>query len=510
MRSWLMVAMWPGLACAGPVFTPVDVPEHIYGGGWEHFVGGGVSAFDCNGDRFPELVAAGGDHPVTLLLNETTVPGAPLSFRAETPAGLSLSGVTGTYPLDIDGDGRLDLAVLRVGENVLLRGEPDCQFSRFDLGLDGGDAWTTSFSATWEQGQSLPTLFFGNYVDRNDPEGPFEACDVNQLFRPAGQGYGAPEILEPGFCALSALFSDWNRVGRADLRLSNDRHYYVRGGQEELWAMEHPPRLYTEAEGWLPQSLWGMGIASRDINGDGLPDVFLSTMADQKLQLREGDGPTWRSVPFEMGVAAQRPHFGDDGRPSTGWTIAFGDVDLDGWDDVFIAKGNVEQMPSNAMEDPNNLLMRQPDGTFREASIEAGVASLARSRGAVLADLNLDGRLDLAVVNRRVPMELYQNATETDGHWLAVELAQPGPNTRAIGAWLDLKVGNRVLARELTVGGGHASGVSLPEHFGLGPHQSADLRITWPDGAVSDWITITAGGTVRITRQPDGVTLERL
>ena len=58
------------------------------------------------------------------------------------------------------------------------------------------------------------------------------------------------------------------------------------------------------------------------------------------------------------------PFIGDDGRPSTGWHAEFGDVDNDGRADLFIAKGNVDQMPANAMHDPNNLLMQQADGTF--------------------------------------------------------------------------------------------------------------------------------------------------
>lgn len=510
MRELVVVAILPSMALGGPLFSPVDVPAHVYDGGWEHFVGGGVSAFDCNGDRFPELVAAGGENPAILLVNETGTAGAPLAFREATPPVLSITGVTGAYPLDIDGDGVLDLAVMRVGENRLLKGGPDCSFAPMDIGFESDDRWTTSFTATWEAGRGLPTLFFGNYVDRADPEGPFEACDDNQLYRPTASVYSEPIALEPGYCALSALFTDWNRTGRADLRLSNDRQYYVRAGQEELWAMEDPPRLYTEAEGWQRRSLWGMGIASRDINGDGLLDVYLSTMGDQRLQLREPGGPVWQDVPFAKGTAAQRPHLGDDGRPSTGWSIVFGDVDLDGRDDVFIAKGNVEQMPSNAMEDPNNLLMQAEDGTFHEASIAAGVASLARSRGAVLADLNLDGRLDLAVANRRVPMEVYANATETEGHWLAVDLRQPGPNTRAVGAWLDLRVGDRTIVREVTVGGTHASGVALPEHFGLGPVVHAELRITWPDGTATGWLPVDADGTVLVTRGGDSVTQERL
>lgn len=513
MREFAVLAILaPGLALADPAFRPVDAPEHIYAGGWEHFVGGGIAAFDCNGDHFPDLVAAGGTNPASLLVNETGTRGATPRFRAATPAALAVTGVTGAYPLDIDGDGQLDLAVMRVGENILLKGAGDCSFEPMDatLGFKSDDRWTTAFSATWEDGRDLPTLVFGNYVDRTNPKGPFEACDINQLYRPVGTSYTAPTVLEPGYCALSALFSDWNRQGRADLRLSNDRHYYVRGGQEQLWAMEAEPRLYTAEDGWRSYSLWGMGIASRDMNGDGLPEVYLSSMGDQLFQIREGDGPTWVTAAFGLGTAAHRPHLGDDGRPSTGWHIAFGDVNNDGRDDVFIAKGNVEQMPSNAMEDPNSLLVQGEDGVFHEASVEAGVASMARSRGAALVDLNLDGLLDLAVVNRRVPVEIYENTTPAPRHWLEIELSQSGPNTRAVGAWIDLRVGEKVYSREITVGGGHASGAALPEHFGLGDAETADLRVTWPDGQATAWAEIEADCILRVTRIENGLTLERL
>ncbi|GGD22310.1 CRTAC1 family protein [Sinisalibacter lacisalsi] len=502
----------PGIALADPAFRPVSVPDHVYAGGWEHFVGGGVAAFDCNDDLFPELFVAGGSNDATLFLNETETRGGATRFRSATPEALSLTGVIGAYPLDIDGDGRLDLAVLRVGQNLLLKGGAACSFAPFgpELGFRSDDRWTTSFTATWEQGQRLPTLAFGNYVDRTNPEGPFEACDVNHLYRPKNSVYSEPIRLEPGYCALSALFSDWNRQGRADLRLSNDRHYYVRGGEEQLWAMEATPRLYSADEGWRSYSLWGMGIASRDITGDGLPEVYLSSMADQLFQIRDGDGPTWVPAPFDLGTTAQRPHLGDDGRPSTGWHIAFGDVNNDARDDAFIAKGNVEQMPSNAMEDPNSLLIQGEDGVFREISVEAGVASMARSRGAALVDLNLDGKLDLAVVNRRVPLEVYENGAGEAGHWLQVALAQPGPNTHAVGAWIELRAGGRVHSREITVGGGHAGGRAVPEHFGLGAVEKADLRVIWPDGSVSDWVSVDANGIVRVTRLSNGLSIEQL
>ena len=131
-------------------------------------------------------------------------------------------------------------------------------------------------------------------------------------------------------------------------------------------------------------------------------------MGDQLLQINTGNG--LQNAPYSIGTYAQIPHIGDDGRPSTGWHAEFGDIDNDGRDDLFIAKGNVDQMPTNAMHDPNNLLMQQADGTFVEMAAVAGVATAERSRGAAVADLNADGLLDLVVVNRRAPMEIWQNA----------------------------------------------------------------------------------------------------
>ena len=475
---------------------------HVYDGEWEHFVGGGLAVFDCDGDGLAELYAAGGANTATLLRNRST-RGAALSFAAETPPSLALAGVVGAYPLDIDGDGRDDLAILRVGEDLLLKGGPGCAFAPFEgLNFDGGDRWTTAFSATWEGANHLPTLAFGTYVDRDDPEGPFGACDEGRLFRPMGDRYGAPFALAPGHCALSMLFTDWGRTGRSDLRVSNDRHYYIRDGAEQMWAMEATPRLFSEADGWRRQSLWGMGIASRDLNGDGRADVMLTSMGDQVLQYAEpgAPGPTYRDAPYEAGATAHRPYTGEDGRPSTGWHAEFGDVDNDGYDDLFITKGNVDQMPSMAMNDPNNLLMGTPEGRFVETGAEAGVASHARGRGGALYDLNLDGRLDMVVVNRRAPMEIYENVTTAAGGFIALRVEQPGPNTRAVGGFVELRAGGRTQTREVTVGGGHAGGASGWLHFGLGDEGVAGIRVIWPDGSKSKTYIEATGATLTIRR----------
>jgi enediyne biosynthesis protein E4 len=488
-------------ADADPLFQAIDAPEHAYAGGWEHFVGGGLAAFDCDGDGLPELFAAGGSNPSILLRNQSTSD--KVQFVQDTPSALNLTAVTGAYPLDIDSDGHLDLAILRVGKNLILRGGPDCSFSQFsELNFISSDRWTTAFSATWEEGQALPTLAFGNYVDRSDPNGPFRACDVNDLYRPKAGQYGDPQQLSPGHCPLSMLFSDWGRKSRADLRVSNDRHYYVDQGQEQLWAMEQTPRLYDTDDGWQDHRLWGMGIASRDLDHDGLPEVFMSSMGDQRLQrLKNGDdAPFYEDVPFSQGTAAQRPYVGGDGRPSTGWHIAFGDVQNDGRDDIFIAKGNVEHMASAAMDDPNNLLIQNSDGTFTEAGSTAGLASMHRGRGAVLVDLNSDGLLDIAVNNRRAALEIYQNVTTDTGHWLTVGLSQSAPNVNAVGAWIELDDGTHIQSREITVGGGHSGGIAVPEHFGLGKTTDVNIRVLWPDGFVTDWENIPVGQNLLLSR----------
>jgi len=490
---------------AVPTFTEVSARAgvtHTFAGEVDYMVGGGVAVTDCNGDGFEDMVIAGGAAPAATFVNRSTSGGA-VSFERVT-SGAELDAVLGVYPLDIDSDGFKDLVLLRWGENAVMRGKGDCTFARAneDWGFVGGDEWSTALAATWERGQAWPTIAVGNYIDRKEEAFPWGSCTPNWLHRPAGAtGFAAPVELTPSYCALSMLFTDWNRSGTPGLRVSNDREYY-KGGQEQMWHLDpgQPPVLYGDADGWKRLRIWGMGIASHDLTGDGYPEYFLTSMADNKLQtLKPFEGTPkadFEDVAFAKGATAHRPHTGDDLRPSTAWHAQFDDVNNDGLADLYVVKGNVARMPDFAAADPNNLLLQRADGTFMEASVAAGVASTRTGRGGALADLNLDGRLDMVAVNRWDGVEVWQNDGPESGPVsasVALMLALPGINRDGVGSWIEVRTGKAVQRREITLGGGHAGGQLGWWHFGLSDATQAEARVSWPDGTEGPWQAVAAG-----------------
>ena len=250
------------IAQAEPLFRDLShrLPEHRYLGGWNHFVGGGVAVMDCNGDSLPDIFAAGGTGPAGLFVNHGN-----FTFTAQPLPDIRAS--TGAYPIDINADGVMDLFVLRIGQNIILKGGPDCSFTpaKDAFTLPAADQWSTAFSAWWAD-DARPHMAVGNYVDLKNPEGPFFACDSHELLTPRADGYQSTP-LEQGFCSLSMLTTK-DASGALRLRISNDRQYYVRGGYEQMWDLKER-RFLGASDNWEEISIWGMGIASRDITGDG-------------------------------------------------------------------------------------------------------------------------------------------------------------------------------------------------------------------------------------------------
>ena len=457
-----------------------------------------------------------------MLERNDSASGGPLRFTSVDGGVGGLRNVMGAYPIDIDGDGHGDLVVLRVGGADLLRGRGDCTFEPANArwSFAPPDNWVTAFSASWEGGTGLPTLAFGSYVRLDSNGDATYTCPDNLLYRPApaGTGYGTPTALSPGYCPLSMLFSDWDGSGRQDLRVSNDRHYYdAANGEEQLWrvAPGTAPRPYGPDDGWVQMQLWGMGIASQDLTGDGLPEVYLTSQGDNKLQtLLNGPAqPTYRDIALKRGVTATRPVNGGDPLPSTAWHPEFEDVNNDGLMDLYVSKGNVDQVADYASHDPSNLFIGQSDGTFVEQAAAAGIVDFDHTRGAALVDLNADGLLDLVEVKVNAPVRVWRSVgagTATSpramGNWLGVIPRDSGGNRDAIGATIEVRVGDAVITREVVVGGGHMSGQLGPTHVGVGSASSVDVRITWPDGAKGPWMHADANEVIRVDRGANEVT----
>jgi hypothetical protein len=252
-----------------------------------------------------------------------------------------------------------------------------------------------------------------------------------------------------------------------------------------------------------------MGIASQDLTGDGLPEVYLTSQGDNKLQtLTAGPGqPTYRDIALRRGVTSAQPFDGGQSLTSTAWHPEFADVNNDGFTDLFVSKGNVGAQEGFATRDPSDLFLGQPDGTFVQAADRAGILRYERGRGAALADFNLDGLLDLVLANYGAATLIWRNvgagtadAPAASGHWLGLRLAQDLPNRDAIGAWIEVRIGDLTVAREVTVGGGHAGGQVGWIHLGLGPATSAEVRVQWPDGEVGPWIGVGADAFAIIER----------
>ena len=482
--------------------------DSVYDGPWEYFVGGGGAAFDCDGSGFPSVFLAGGKNPAKLFVNKS-VPGGPLRFE-EKPLTFDaghheLEGILGAYPLDIDGDGHMDLFVLRVGGNLLLKGGPDCTLHDRQQGME------------LRRRSRLDDFVRRRVGARAEIPHPGD----RSLCRPPRAGIAVGHLrgefaLPPATRRPAGLFGA-HAAGPRLLRAVDAVHRLEQLGRPLAARLQRPPilprrrradvedrarqaaELYGRADGWRHLSIFGMGIAQGDFDGDGYPEYALTSMGDTKLQKLDaeeggkGEAPVYRDIAGERGATAHLPYAGGDQRPSTGWHSEFADFNNAGLLDLFISKGNVEQMPDFASYDPNNLLLGQWNGKFAEAGKEAGIALNRKGRGALIDDFNLDGKLDLLVVNRGAPASLFRNlGASIDGgppgpmgNWIEIRLSQPNPNRNAVGAKIAVKTGTLTMNRTIQVGGGDASGHAGWVHVGLGTAERAEIRVQWPDGEQS-------------------------
>jgi hypothetical protein len=332
------------LARPRPAFT-ADVPtlheeaasagiDQSYTGGWEFFRRRGCGEFRCNGDRSSRSADCRRSLAGGKVLRQRKRNRRPAGLQADAnriEAGRS-DRVLGAYPLDIDNDRHTDLVLLRLGRNLVLKGGPDCRFEKANrnFSIDGGGRGRPACRQYGKRATAFRPSRSAIMSTARHRERPFGTCEPNQLLRP-GTGrsrlFGCQEAAEPGHCALSMLFTDWNRSGSPISGSPMTGNITAVDRNSFGICQGRPPRLYTASQGWQRLTVWGMGIAETDFDADGLPEYALTSMGDTKLQKLDEeageDRPTYRDIAFELGATAHRPYAGGDSKPSTGWHSEF-------------------------------------------------------------------------------------------------------------------------------------------------------------------------------------------
>jgi hypothetical protein len=362
---------------------------------------------------------------------------------------------------DYDNDGYLDLMVVnyvdfRLNDLPAFGKAPNCKYRGIDVqcgprGLKGA----------------------GDSLFHNEKDGTF--TDVS---KPAG-------VDDPnGYYGMQVIWSDFNNVGRVDAYVTNDstpKYLYKNLGNGKFAEIGLESGTAVDEDGSEQAS---MGIAIGDYNHTGRPSLFITNFSDEYAVLFRNDGDwNFTDVSYKAGVAV--PSF-----PYVKWGTAFVDFANDGWLDLFAVGGHVypqvDDLPSGARyREPKMLLMNQHDGTFCDASGQAGpvLQELQASRGVAIGDLFNDGQVDVVVNNLDgLPMVL-RNHGVTGNHWVSFELAGTKSNRMAIGARLKLVAGGVTQTDEIHSGASYLSQNDTRVHFGLGKARKIDrVELRWPSG----------------------------
>jgi enediyne biosynthesis protein E4 len=180
--------------------------------------------------------------------------------------------------------------------------------------------------------------------------------------------------------------------------------------------------------------------------------------------------------------------------PWVKWGTAFFDADNDGWLDLIAVSGHVypqvDTLPAGASyREPKILQMNQHDGTFCDASTQAGSALMEKrvSRGLAVGDLFNDGNVDVVVGDIDGAPMILRNHGISGNHWVSFELAGTKSNRLALNARVKIVAGGTTQTEEIHSGGSYLSQNDLRVHFGLGTAQKIDsVEIRWPSGEIEN------------------------
>jgi hypothetical protein len=229
----------------------------------------------------------------------------------------------------------------------------------------------------------------------------------------------------------------------------------------------------------------GMGTAVGDYDNDGDLDWFVTSIyRDSSGALVKGnrlylnDAGQFSDVTETAGVA--------DG--GWGWAACFADLNNDGNLDLYHTNGWPFEVGGDFSSDTSRAFISNGDGTFTNQANALGLADNDQGRGAVCADFDSDGDIDIFLWSNDGPSggTLFRNDT-SDNNYLIVKLRGVPPNTAAAGARILATANGTTMLREVMLGSNFISQNPTDQHFGIGTASQVDsLIIEWPDGAVSN------------------------
>ena len=413
--------------------------------------GMGVIAGDYDNDGYEDLyvTAYGGNR---LYHNNGNGTFTDVTEKSGT-AGSGWS--TSAAWVDLDNDGLLDLIVLRYVQ------------------WDFEDVWCGEHREGYRS-YCHPDIFppIAPLVYHNDGNGHFTEAAAKMGLDKPGKGLGI-------------AIADFDRDGKTDIVMANDsmlEFLYRNKGNGAFEEMGLPAEIAVDGDG---RTYAGMGVDFQDFDNDGLPDLIITNLANQKYALYRNNGDS--SFSYESYASG----IGGMTLLHSGWGIRFLDYDNDGLKDLLIAQGHdldtIElNFPQLHYKEPM-LLARNTGKGFVDVSAQSGdiFHQAWAGRGMAIGDIDNDGRIDAVVTTNGGPAYVLHNETATPNHWLTLFLVGHRSNRDGIGAEIKLTTSAGSQYVTVSTAGSYLSSSDKRAHFGLGADTVAkSIEIRWPSGAV--------------------------
>lgn len=424
---------------------------------------------------------------------------------------------------DIDHDGFADLFVGNFHSQILFRNMGDGTFQDETqlAGLATPDRFAAGCCFLDANADGNLDLFVGRYVnfsyERHQqiapgmfpyPPGPKDyPHTANSLFLNQGDGKFGDASRESGIAevrgaSMGCVAGDFDQDNDIDLIIAGDTTPGLFFENDGLGHFIENGTVRGVAFGKDGVIVGGMGVEAGDLDNDLKEDLFLTDYTVQKpLLFRNlGDGVFEERSQASRVVKALFPH--------TNWGVAFLDADLDGNRDIFVANGhllkNVQQIESiTDFKVPNTLFINAGKARFDDVSLQSGPGLSIResSRGCAVADLDLDGDLDVVVLNCNSSANLLRNDLVTDRHWIQLDLVGTQTNRDANGAKAYVHAGDSTQFAEVRSGRGYQSHYGQRLHFGVGGHRIIEkITIDWNSRSREEWHNVPVDQIVQIVQ----------